>query len=495
MTAPSTTRRFLLANTAHPSLGDMSADEFRTHGHELVEWIATYLSHSDTYPVLSRVAPGDIVRALPSAPPEVGEPFEAILADLDRVLMPGMTHWNHPGFMGYFGVSASAPGVFAEFVAAALNQQAMLWRTSPSATELEEVALGWLRGLIGLPSSFEGVIYDTASVSSLHALATARQAAVPGVRTEGLAGRADVPRLRVYCSDQTHSSIDKAVMLLGLGHDALRKIPSDDAFRMKANVLRAAIAEDRQAGWLPMAAVATIGTTSTTSVDPIAAIADICEAEHIWLHVDGAYGGVTGMLPECRHHFAGVERADSFVVNPHKWLFTPMDLSAFFCRHMDTLRQAFSLTPEYLRTPENARNLSDTGIQLGRRFRALKLWMIIRYFGAEGLRTRLREHIRLAQTLAGWVDAHPDFERLAPTPFSVVCLRAHPRELELSVDQLNDLNERMMHRVNEAGDVFLSHTKLHGKLAIRVAIGNIRTDEPHVARAWALLQDALVMCR
>jgi aromatic-L-amino-acid/L-tryptophan decarboxylase len=484
-----------VADNPQPALGDMGADEFRTFGHELVEWIATYLNHPETYPVLARVAPGDIVRALPASAPETGEPFSAILADFDRVLMPGMTHWNHPGFMAYFGVSASSPAVLAEFMAAALNQQAMLWRTSPAATELEEVTLGWLRDLLGLPPSFEGVIYDTASVSTLHALATARQAAVPRVRAEGLPGRADVPRLRVYCSDQTHSSIDKGVMLLGLGHDALRRLPSDEQFRMVPESLRAAIAEDRQAGWLPMAVVATIGTTSSTSVDPVAALADICEAEGVWLHVDGAYGGVTGMLPECRHYFAGIERADSFVVNPHKWLFTPMDLSAFYCRHMDTLRQAFSLTPEYLRTPENARNLSDTGIQLGRRFRALKLWMILRYFGAEGLRARLREHMRLAQELAGWVDGHPDFERLAPTPFSVVCLRANPRRGEWPNDQLNALNERMMHRVNDAGDVFLSHTKLHGKLAIRVAIGNIRTSEAHVARAWALLQDALSACQ
>jgi aromatic-L-amino-acid decarboxylase len=471
----------------------MSADEFRRYGHELVEWIATYLDNPGRYPVLARVAPGDITRALPAVAPEQPESFDTILADVDRVLMPGVTHWNHPGFMAYFGITASAPGVFADFLSSALNQQAMLWRTSPVSTELESVALGWLRDLVGLPPSFEGVIYDTASVSTLHALATAREVAVPRVRAEGLPGRADVPRLRVYCSDQTHSSIDKGVMLLGLGHEALRKIPTDDAFRMRVDALHAAIAEDRAAGWLPIAVVATIGTTSTTSVDPVAAVADVCEAERLWLHVDGAYGGVCGMLPEMREHFTGLERADSFVVNPHKWLFTPFDLSAFYCRHMDALRQAFSLTPEYLRTPDNARNLSDTGVQLGRRFRSLKLWMILRYFGAEGLRARLREHIRLAQLLAGWVDAHPDFERLAPVPFSVVCFRARPRSRAMSEPELDAFNEALMHRVNESGDIFLSHTKLRGVFTIRVAIGNIRTSEAHVRRLWELVQEAALL--
>lgn len=469
----------------------MPADEFRRHGHELVEWIASYLDGAERYPVLARVEPGAITEALPTCAPETGEPMPDILADLDRVLMPGVTHWSHPGFMAYFGISASGPGVLAEFVSAALNQQAMLWRTSPVSTELEGVVLRWLRDLIGLPPTFAGVIYDTASVSTLHALATARERIVPGVRGDGLPGRTDVPRLRVYCSEQTHSSIDKAVMLLGLGHSALRKLPTDDQFRMQAGALRAAIDEDRAAGWKPMAVVATIGTTSTTSVDPIASIADICEAEGLWLHVDGAYGGVCGMLPEMRTHFVGLERADSFVVNPHKWLFTPFDLSAFYCRHMDLLKQAFSLTPEYLRTPDAAPNLSDTGVQLGRRFRSLKLWMILRYFGAEGLRARLREHIRLAQLFAGWVDAHPDFERLAPTPFSVVCFRARPRSGPSSDAELDALNEALMHRVNTAGDVFLSHTKLRGAFTIRVAIGNIRTTEAHVRRVWELLTGGL----
>jgi len=471
--------------------GDMPADEFRKRGHEMVEWIARFMENPERYPVLARVAPGDIRNALPAAAPESGEDFDAIMADFDRVLMPGMTHWSHPGFMAYFSITASGPGVLADFVASALNQQAMLWRTSPSATELEEVVMGWLRQLIGLPDTFEGVIYDTASISSLHAIAAAREAAVPQVRQLGLAGRADVPRLRVYCSDQAHSSIDKGVILAGLGHQALRRIPSDAEFRMRPDELRAAIAEDRAAGVLPIAVVATVGTTSTTSVDPVAAIADICESARVWLHVDAAYAGVAAMLPEHAHILAGADRADSLVVNPHKWLFTPFDLSAFFCRRMDVVRQAFALTPEYLKTPDAARNLMDTGVQLGRRFRSLKLWMILRYFGAEGVRDRLRYHIALAQELAGWVDASPDFERLAPTPFSVVCFRAKPCDRAWTEPDLARLNDAIMKRVNDSGEIFISNTVLNGRFTLRVAIGNIQTTARHVARVWELIRQAL----
>jgi len=471
-------------------LADMPADEFRRHGHQVVDWIADYLSHSERYPVLARVRPGDIRAALPSTPPQSGESFDAVLADLDRVLMPGMTHWNSPNFFAYFAISASAPGVLADFLSSALNQQAMLWRTSPSATELEEVVMGWLRQLLGLPPQFEGVVYDTASVSSLHALAAAREAAVPQVRDEGLSGRPAIPKLRVYCSEQAHSSIDKAVILLGLGHSALRKIPVDGDFRMKPKALDLAIREDRAAGGQPVAVVATVGTTSTTSIDPVPAIADICEREGLWLHVDAAYGGAAALVAGHEHVLAGCDRADSLVMNPHKWLFTPFDFSAFFCRRMDVLRAAFSLVPEYLRTsdPTGIRNLMDTGVQLGRRFRALKLWMIIRYFGADGLRDRIAEHMRLASRLAAWVDADPDFERLAPTPMSVVCFRAKPAGRAWSASELDDLNAQLLERVNATGEAFLSHTKLHGRFTLRMAIGHIRTTEAHVRHAWELLR-------
>lgn len=468
----------------------MDASEFRRHGHSLVEWIADYLEHSDRYPVLPRVAPGDLTRALPAHAPERPEPFDAVVADFERLIVPALTHWNHPGFFGYFAISASPPGVLAEFLSAALNQQAMLWKTSPAATELEGVTLGWLRDLVGLPPAFDGVIYDTASISTLHALAAAREAAIPHVRAQGLRGGSQRPPLRVYCSDQAHSSVDKAVILLGLGHDALCRVPSDERFQLSVPALRDAIARDRAAGVLPLAVVATIGTTSTTSADPVAAIADVCEAEGLWLHVDAAYAGVAAMLPEQRPAFTGWERADSVVINPHKWLFVPFDLSAFYTRRMDVLRQAFALVPEYLRTTEGSAgvpNLMDTGVQLGRRFRALKLWMVLRAYGAQGIRALLADHIRLARTFAAWVDADARFERLAPTPFSVVCFRAVPPGMAPA--DIDAFNERLLEAVNATGDVFLSHTRLNGAVTLRLAVGHMRTTETHVARAWALLRE------
>ena len=467
----------------------MNPATFRAQGHRLVDWIAEYLEHPERYPVLSRAKPGEIASALPDHAPEDAEPFDAILADFERVLVPGLTHWNHPGFLAYFASTGSPPGVLAEFLSAALNQQSMLWRTSPASTELEAVALGWLRQLIGLPDAFEGVIYDTASIATMHALVAAREAAVPDVRAKGLAGRPDVTRLRLYCSEQAHSSVDKAVMAIGLGHESLTKIAVDDEFRMLPGALADAIRSDRAADILPIAVVATVGTTSTTSIDPVPAIADICARERVWLHVDAAYGGVAAMLPSHAHVLAGADRADSLVVNPHKWLFTPFDLSAFYCCRMDVVRAAFSLTPEYLRTAETGavRNLMDTGVQLGRRFRSLKLWMILRTYGAQALRERLAEHIRLAAVFAEWVDRHPDFERLAPVPFSVVCFRWKPHGSALTDDALDAANERLLEAVNNTGEVFLSRTRLHGRLTLRVAIGHMNTAEVHVKRAWDLL--------
>jgi aromatic-L-amino-acid decarboxylase len=460
-------------------------DDFREQAHRLADWIADYLESSERYPVLSRVRPGEIRDALPTHAPERGESFDAIFADFERVIVPGLTHWNHPGFFAYFAITSSAPGILAEFLSAALNQQAMLWRTSPAATELEEVALGWLRQLLALPDRFEGVIYDTASVSTLHALAAAREAAVPDVRAKGLAGRADLGTVRVYCSEHAHSSVDKAVLLLGLGQEALRRLPADGEYRMRADALAAAIAEDRAAGRIPVAVVATVGSTSTTSVDPVEDIAMICTRERIWLHVDAAYAGVAAMVPGYEWILRGAALADSFVVNPHKWLFTPFDLSVLYCRRMDVLRQAFSLTPEYLKTTEGdagVRNLMDTGIQLGRRFRALKLWMILRHFGAEGLRSALAGHMTLARTFARWVDESDRFERVAPVPFSVVCFRLR--------DASDEQHARVLDLVNGSGEVFLSHTKLDGRYVLRLAIGHLHTAERHVARAWELLNSA-----
>jgi aromatic-L-amino-acid decarboxylase len=464
----------------------MDPETFRREAHRLADWVADYLADPSRYPVLSRVRPGDVRRALPDAPPQHGEPFDAIFSDFERTILPGITHWNHPGFFAYFAITGSGPGVLAEFLSAALNVQAMLWRTSPAATELEEVVLDWLRRLLGLPGVFDGVIYDTASVSTLHALAAAREAAVANVRTLGLAGRSDLGPLRVYCSEQAHSSVDKALILLGLGHDALRRVPADGEFRMRPDALAQAIADDRRAGLVPVAVIATIGTTSSTSVDPLPDIAAICREHRTWLHVDAAYAGVAAMVPGYEWILRGVDQADSLVVNPHKWLFTPFDLSVLYCRRMDVLRQAFALTPEYLKTSEGdagVRNLMDTGIQLGRRFRALKLWMVMRHFGADGLRERLAEHMRLAREFASWVDASDVFERAAPVPFSVVCFR-------LRGEASDGRHQRVLDRVNASGEVFLSHTKLDDRYALRLAIGNLHTTARHTRRAWDLLNQA-----
>ncbi len=468
----------------------MSADDFRRYGHQIVEWIADYLSHPERYPVLSQNQPGDVKAALPSAAPERGEAMEAMLADLDRVIVPGVTHWNHPGFFAYFAISGSAPGILGEMLSAAFNVNAMLWRTSPSATELEEVTLEWLRQMIGLPVAFEGVIYDTASISTLCAIAAAREAAGLEVREQGLG--ATGAKLRMYASEHVHSSVDKSAITLGIGQAGLRKIACDAEYRMDHKALEHAILEDRANGWRPFCVVATAGTTSTTSIDPVPAIADICEREGLWLHVDAAYGGSAAVVPEMRWVLEGCDRADSLVINPHKGLFVPVDLSVLYCRKMSVLRSAFSLVPEYLRTGEGSevKNFMDYGPQLGRRFRALKFWFVMRYFGVEGLQSRIRLQIALAREFADWVDQSNDFERLAPVPISLVCFRAHPQSVSNSAD-LDALNERLMNEVNGRGKVYLSHTKLAGRLTLRLAIGNIRTTREHVKLAWDELNEVL----
>ena len=480
-----------------PPLGDMSVDDFRRHGHEIVDWIGDYLARVEKYPVLAQVRPGELKAQLPPSAPAQGEKMEAILADVNRLVVPALTHWNHPAFFAYFSISASAPGIFGEMLAAAFNVNGMLWRTSPASTEMEEVTLSWLRELMGLSPEFDGIIYDTASVSTMHAIAAAREALDLRIREDGMSGRSDLPLLRVYCSEQAHSSIEKAVIALGLGQRSLRKIPTDAEFRMEADALAEAIAEDRSAGVLPFCVVATVGTTSTTSIDPVHVIADICEQHKLWLHVDAAYAGSAAIVPEMRHILDGCARADSLVTNPHKWLFTPIDLSILYTRRMDVLRRAFSLVPEYLRTGEDetARNGMDYGIQLGRRFRSLKLWMVMRYFGHEGLAARIREHCRLARLFANWVEESPDWELLAPVPFSAVCFRACP-PIEGETEsaralRLDALNEQIMNAVNATGEAFLSHTRLNDVLTLRLAIGNIRTNETHVRRAWQLLNDAM----
>jgi aromatic-L-amino-acid decarboxylase len=481
-----------------PDAGDMSPQDFKAYGYQIIDWIADYLENPEKQSVLSKLAPGEFSSSIPKDYPVTGESMDVILRDIESKIPPALTHWNHPSFFAYFATSSSGPGIFGELLSAAFDVKAMLWRTSPAAIELEQVVLDWLRQMMGLPEDFDGIIYDTASVASMHAIAAAREALGLEIRVRGMSGRKDLPLLTLYTSDQAHSSIEKAAIALGLGQESVRKIKSDSSFRMIPDELAVAISEDRRNGAMPFCVVATVGTTSTTSIDPVPQISDICSTEKLWLHVDAAYAGSAAVLPEMQHILIGCERADSLVTNPHKWLFTPFDLSVLYSPRLEILKQAFSLVPEYLKTTDSdqVRNGMDYGVQLGRRFRALKLWMIIRYFGREGLASRIREHCRLAHQFAGWVDESNRWERLAPVPFSVVCFRAVDPALEgenhKSYDaHIDGLNERLMQAVNETGKAFLSHTKLNGKFAIRLAVGNIRTTEENVRSVWALLNEKL----
>jgi aromatic-L-amino-acid decarboxylase len=473
-------------------LDDMDPAAFRAAAHAVVDLMADYLETVETRAVFPPVEPGTLRPAFPSTPPAAPESIDAILADYTALVVPNATHWQHPGFMAYFPTTASGPGILGEMLTAVLGQNPMLWRTSPIGTELEEVVVDWLRRGLGLPDGFDGLLTDTASTSSLIALAAAREAAGLDVAARGLAGRADVPAVRVYASQEAHSSIEKACMTLGIGREGLARIEVDDAFAMRPEELQAAIAADSEAGLRPIAIVATIGTTSSTSVDPVEQIAAIAEREGLWLHVDAAYAGVVALIPERRSPFAGWERADSIVVNPHKWLFTPLDASLLLTRRMDHLRGAFSLVPEYLRTLDRdapVRDYNEYQPQLGRRFRALKLWIQLRWFGLDGLRRRIERHIAMAETFAGWVDTAPDWERLAPVPFSTVCFRWNPGS-GTSEAELDERNASIMDAVNRTGEVFLSHTRLDGRFVIRLAVGNLRTEPRHVERAWELLREA-----
>jgi aromatic-L-amino-acid decarboxylase len=454
----------------------LSPEEFRKFAHEAVDWMADYLAHADRYPVLPHVQPGELIDALPRGGPERGEPMAAILEDFRRKVVPAATHWNHPGFMAYFAISASGPGILGEMLAAALNMNGMLWKTSPAVVELEQVTLEWLRRWMGLPDGLFGIIFDTASTSSMHAIAAAREMAAPEVRTDG-AGAG----LVLYTSEQSHSSIEKGAIAIGIGQKNVRKIPVDTEYRMRPDALSAAIDQDRGAGLRPFCVVATVGTTSTTSVDPVEAIAVIAERHNLWLHVDAAYAGAAAVAPEFQHVLKGCERADSLVTNPHKWLFTPVDLSVLYTRRPEILRRAFSLVPEYLRTADDPRavNYMDYGVPLGHRFRALKLWFVLRYYGRDGIAQIIRNHIGWAQELARQIDADPRFERVAPTPFSTVCFRSKDGD---------DANRAILDRVNASGEVLLSHTVLHGRYCLRLAIGNMGTTRDHVQRAWELVR-------
>lgn len=466
---------------------DMPSEEFRKNGHQLVDWIADYLKDIEKYPPLSKVNPGDILKRIPQSPPQAGEDIENVLKDVDKILLDGITHWNHPGFMAYFNSTSSGPGILAELLSAGLGVNGMLWKTSPAFTELERSMMNWFRQMIGLPENYWGIIYDTASTSSMHAIASAREQLNFEFREKGMAGRNDVSRLRMYSSEHAHSSIEKGAVTLGIGLEGVRKIPVNDKYEMIPENLEAAVNEDLNNGWKPFCVIATVGTTSTTSVDPVEEIAAICEKYNLWLHIDSAYAGVTAMIPEMKWITKGWARADSIVINPHKWMFTPMDLSIYFTRKPEILKQAFSLVPEYLKTKQDdeVENLMDYGIQLGRRFRSLKLWLIIRYFGVEGLSKRIEHHIELAKEFAKWIDYEKDFERLAPVPFSTVCFRYNPGNK--TEGELNKLNEKLLEEINASGKIFLSHTKLNGKFVIRITIGSIRHERRHIVEAWEII--------
>ena len=478
-------------------LNDMDPESFRVSAHAAVDIMADYLEGVGNRDVFPAIEPGSLRPLFPASPPEDPESMATILADYRRLFEPNVTHWQHPRFLAYFASSASGPGIIGEMLTAVLNSNSMLWRTSPAGTELEQVVVDWIRQALGLPAEFDGLITDTASTSSMLALAAARQAAGIDAAAKGLPGREDVPQLRVYASEEAHSSIAKACMTLGLGRAGLTKIPTNDRFELRIDALEEAIAADRAAGVRPIALVGTIGTTSTTSSDPIAEMAKIARREGLWLHVDAAYAGVVATIPELRGRFEGWEDADSIVTNPHKWWFVPVDASILLTRRMPVLRDAFSLVPEYLRTLDREgpiRDYNEYTPTLGRRQRALKVWMHLRYFGLEGLRRRVAHHLEMAARFAAWVDADPDFQRMAPVPYSTVCLRYRPaaltgREDEPAVaERIDDLNVRLLDAVNRTGQAFLSHTRLHDRIAIRVAISNLRTVDSDLELVWEILR-------
>ncbi|CAN5914689.1 pyridoxal-dependent decarboxylase [soil metagenome] len=482
----------MTSNSREP-LGDVAAAEMRAHLHRVADWVADYREGIAGRRIVPDVEPGDISAQLASSMPEEGEALDTILADFDTQVMPGIVHWGHPAFLGYFGSTSNGPALLGEVLAAALNVSAMTWKTSPAATELETLVLAWIRDLVGLPAEMFGIVYDTASVAVLHALAAARETACPGVRERGVAGRDDVPVMRVYASEQAHSSVDKAMVMLGLGEDNVVRIACDADYRMEVSALRRAMDQDVALGYRPMAVIATVGTTSSGSVDPVARIAEVCSEYGAWLHVDAAYGGAMGALPEARWVTSGCERANSIVVNPHKWLFVPLDFSTLYVRDPELLRVVFANTAEYLRGDASVSgggtdvvNYMDYGIQLGRRFRALKAWIVLRAFGREGIAARIREHCRLARVFASWIDAAPSFELVAPVVMAVVCFRYLPADMD--ADAADAFNVRVVERVNASGEAYITHTRLAGRACMRIGVGNIATTEEHLAHVWSCVR-------
>src|SRR5438270_1038213 len=484
------------------AIGDTPPEEFRKQLHELADWIADFREHIEQMRVAPNDKPGAIRAQLPKRGPDEDESFERILGDIDGIILPGMVHWSHPMFLGYFGWTSTAPGILAEILSAPLNVNAMTWRTCPAATELETIVVDWLRQWVGLPEQFGGVVYDTASVGIMHALAVAREEAAPATRELGLTDR-NLPRFRIYTSDQAHSAAEKAAIALGIGEENVVRIPSDNQFRMDVNSLGRSVAQDRQKGVHPTAVVATVGTTATASVDPIPDIAKICKKEKMWLHIDAAYGGGFAMVPEYEWLRDGWDLADSVVINPHKTVFVPLDFSVLYVRDLERLRRVFTLVPEVLRgdTIEGEKNYMDYGIQLGRRFRALKAWVIWRSLGRARIVLRLGEQIRLAHVLADWIKADNRFELAAPVSMGVVCFRfvgasvagigdAGPGSATpATTDKIDNLNSELVEQINASGRAYLTQTKLRGRTVMRIGLGNVLTTEEHLRKAWELIRE------
>ena len=460
----------------------MDRDEFRKYGYSFVDWIAEYMDEIEKYPVCSPLEPGQVRDRLPTQAPEMGEPMNRIFEDFRKLVLPGITHWQHPSWFAYFPANNSPPSMLAELLTAALGAQCMVWKTSPAGTELEEVVLEWLRKMLGLPEGMSGVIQDTASSATLVALLSARERATDfEANRKGL-----IEPLIVYTSEEAHSSVEKGAKIAGYGTDNIRRIPTGADYALIPERLRESVIRDMERGLQPACVVATLGTTSSAAMDPLEEIGKICREFDLWLHVDAAYAGTAAILPEKRWMLRGAEYMDSFVFNPHKWMLVNFDCSAYFVRDAASLVRTFEINPEYLKTGEDAKvkNFRDWGIQLGRRFRALKLWFVIRYYGMQGLREMVREHIRLAEMFRQWIEGHPLYELMAPVDLSLVCFRLKDGRDE---DALELLNREFLERINSTGKIFLTHTTLGGKYVIRMAIGSRTTEERHVMKAWELM--------
>lgn len=466
----------------------MDREEFRKRAHELVDWMADYFGNVEQYPVKSNVSPGDIIKQLPPSPPESGEPFDALFKDFQDIILPGMTHWQHPSFFAYFNANNSYPSVLGEMLMSTLGAQCMSWQTSPSAAELEERVMQWLGQMTGMPPGFTGVIHDTASTATICALISARETASQyTVNSDGLYNRMT---FTVYCSSEAHSSIEKAVKVIGLGKENLRKVPVDEHFAIIPEKLDQMIDEDLSAGFQPMAVVAAFGTTGSTAVDPLEAIVKICHERGIWLHVDAAYAGTALVLPEKRALIKGIEGVDSFVFNPHKWMFTNFDCCAYFVRDVEPLVRSLEILPEYLKTREGGRvnNYRDWGLPLGRRFRALKLWFVIRSFGTSGIQDKVRNHIKWASELAKEIEESEDFSMLAPVPFATLCFHFNPTHID-DIEEINDLNHRLMETLNDSGKLYLTHTKLNGVFTLRLVVGQTNQEKRHIEEAWKRIRE------